>query len=829
MRCFGIIKFYDDQVNLFGVITDVETEAKESLDDVKFKEKNLISELDRNSQGQLVVFHLKQEVKKFADEVQILQDIETPEILAVSQFLNKEKLLIAYRILSHRGYKLNDYQLIPFYQSILEGGIDPQFFWDLWEISKDLKSSEQEIFFKFLDESIFCDGVSRLSVSNFKYLENSEVLDSYISRCIEVKSSSVFNLHQYLFERKQKENANRLIPTILEIKNYNKPIYYWNKIIESLPNYEEFLNSTDLPNKIIEGYLLEFIRICKYDEEKRNRLFIGLTVLINRNNEIHEELITQYIKNGIPLDDTTNWYFISNYWDRVLSNKQEFIINQELATIIKSYPRNTQQLIRLVVKAKKTLYPSLIKAVEVSKEKNELLYYIYQEISDIHLKFPLFFINQILENVKNLPDFDFLTFSLEFKKMFRDRSQIKFTSEEQVVVKYCVREGLRLLNREALCTFLYDFFLSDVGFFLKMREQLLSETRDYLIKESAEVFDQFYLRWKEDLEVRFLISFIGISTQINQSVDRLTLDLILAKIQPEFEIQVVYYFTKKNLNETEIKEKLRDFIVNHNFKSFSGIILKNLLVLHNPTETLVLNQLTKSFYEGYTIFAKTGFVELKEYFSLNTLIRKCKGRTKFRPIDYEYLNYQSSQSSQSNLTPTFCEGKFWKFAGETEHFSNQPTKAEIYWCRGDHCAKPNRKSNSESDFYQYSLCEISEAYKTVYTDLLYATIAGWANRVEEILPRLKCRSCKSVLFPVPYVPKKLGYYATPVFNCLNDGCLEREIVIRITHCIKCHKVVDSRDATKCSNGLLICHDNNCKGCCDEHKKKESQPIYRQKR
>ena len=101
-----------------------------------------------------------------------------------------------------------------------------------------------------------------------------------------------------------------------------------------------------------------------------------------------------------------------------------------------------------------------------------------------------------------------------------------------------------------------------------------------------------------------------------------------------------------------------------------------------------------------------------------------------------------------------------------------------------------------------------------------ALFAGWANLMNEILSRLICKECNQNLRPVPFEPNRLGFYAVPLFHCLNQECKEYENIIRLTHCINANckgdnnRVIDSRDCPKCSNGWLVCQD--CFACCPAH-------------
>jgi hypothetical protein len=92
--------------------------------------------------------------------------------------------------------------------------------------------------------------------------------------------------------------------------------------------------------------------------------------------------------------------------------------------------------------------------------------------------------------------------------------------------------------------------------------------------------------------------------------------------------------------------------------------------------------------------------------------------------------------------------------------------------------------------------------------------------MNEILLRLLCRECNQSLRPQPFEANRLGFYAVPLFNCLNEQCIEYKNTIRLTHCLNgnCNgenkRIIDSRDCPNCSNGWLVCQD--CFSCCPLH-------------
>ena len=143
-------------------------------------------------------------------------------------------------------------------------------------------------------------------------------------------------------------------------------------------------------------------------------------------------------------------------------------------------------------------------------------------------------------------------------------------------------------------------------------------------------------------------------------------------------------------------------------------------------------------------------------------------------------------------------------------------QTNIYWCRGDICYCPNNSVDTKLPSADWTLLEISKILKISLEPLLVSYIAGWANRMNEIVDKLKCTTCNSFLRPKPFDPKILGHYAVPLFYCLNDQCQDFKKDIRFTHCLnsKCGCLLDSRELKQCTNNWLICPQ--CGSCCPEH-------------
>ncbi|MHA3892189.1 DNA polymerase [Acinetobacter sp. GXMZU3951] len=102
-------------------------------------------------------------------------------------------------------------------------------------------------------------------------------------------------------------------------------------------------------------------------------------------------------------------------------------------------------------------------------------------------------------------------------------------------------------------------------------------------------------------------------------------------------------------------------------------------------------------------------------------------------------------------------------------------------------------------------------------------IAG-INRWNEIIDRLTCRTCNSNFSVSEHTKFSIGKmaYSASYWHCSNENCHEFTHVVKITHCLACMSVIDSRDShfscnpyeTLSFKKFYLC--KNCAGCCWEH-------------
>lgn len=264
------------------------------------------------------------------------------------------------------------------------------------------------------------------------------------------------------------------------------------------------------------------------------------------------------------------------------------------------------------------------------------------------------------------------------------------------------------------------------------------------------------------------------------------------------------------------RESLTDLINSVKWTDISSLLIKAFLNASEHNEVILINELNRVFINHFTIEKSENISRhaLMEIFSINQLVKRCDGRKHY---DAEYWQKNGLSRWYTGGKPSFtaketmdcfCEGRPWKKERFWNSGSNRQTQEEydFYWCRTSYCAKLSDKVDLKLPFNKWTLLEIAEVLGIKIEKSVYAVLGGWANRINEILPLLYCRLCSEVLRPVAYTPSSLGFYAVPLFHCINEKCIENMKPVRFTHCIngKCHKTLDSRDCTRCCPTGLIC-------------------------
>lgn len=446
--------------------------------------------------------------------------------------------------------------------------------------------------------------------------------------------------------------------------------------------------------------------------------------------------------------------------------------------------------------------------------------------------------------------------NVEFKKFWTEREFIQF-------LKDCFTSGMQrklILSTESPKIFssvLYYFqepghkqILSDEDYIevLKFGINLsVEDSLNYLISNETKLLFKIIenLEFSEDNhEVVFNFIDSNFSKLENPDTVNGEANLLIRALKSENESDAVKLFDEFNeLNgyayQTSVLMLVLKLIHNnqisvwHERVQFDKCIVKQLgiklvkefLNSHQlPQESLMkeLNTTLKEHFkvlEGSTIQMN----EFKNLFSIRHLVKKCNGRKSVYGLNHwkggQFERYYSKGghgvTSEGYSENIYCEGRLWKTLDIWSSETNRPTgnSQALYWCKRSSCAGVNTKSDLKLNVSDWTLSELADL-KSINIDRLFFTyLAGWLNRMKSIFDRLHCHDCNNILRPLPFVPKQLGFYAVPLFQCINEKCSEYEKKIRFTHCRGCKKILDSRECKTCSKcNWLECDDSSCGQC-----------------
>lgn len=272
---------------------------------------------------------------------------------------------------------------------------------------------------------------------------------------------------------------------------------------------------------------------------------------------------------------------------------------------------------------------------------------------------------------------------------------------------------------------------------------------------------------------------------------------------------LIFQLHKQKINKAKLIEILNSF----QWTEISALLIKAFIQESNYTEKILLDRLTEIFKTHFEVLSSLHF-EPKSFldnFTIRNILNRCNGRKYYDAELWQkngasrwYVKGGVSTYTKDTMN-CYCEGRPWKKESLWDSQSNKPSteQYEFYWCKTSYCAARNDTVNLDQPFNDWTLSEISAALNIKIEKIALATLAGWANRMNQIIEHLFCRSCKEVLRPLPFRPNTLGYYAVPLFHCINDKCTDKQ-TIRFTHCLngKCesHKTsepLDSRDCKSC--------------------------------
>jgi|GEM_PF-4665130 len=268
------------------------------------------------------------------------------------------------------------------------------------------------------------------------------------------------------------------------------------------------------------------------------------------------------------------------------------------------------------------------------------------------------------------------------------------------------------------------------------------------------------------------------------------------------------------------KSGLLEYVVEKTnlYKRLDCMVIATLLhyfSLGNSQE-VVLRVLVSNLWEG---ICDLGDSFLDEY-KILSLFPSCD-------VMCNYGNDVGERGLHGILTGSLsCEAVYWK-------------EKNLYLCRKKICNHPHSYPSKAvgDNFWNFNAYDWMQHYGydcNPQGDVrnFLVKFAGYINRLREIVSRMNCRECGSLMAPnLKYsrteyyefeagkVVKKtlLAAYRATVFRCQNACCSSFNSNTYISHCIShhCNSMIDSRDChSRCDFGRYICLD--CGSCCNKH-------------
>lgn len=304
---------------------------------------------------------------------------------------------------------------------------------------------------------------------------------------------------------------------------------------------------------------------------------------------------------------------------------------------------------------------------------------------------------------------------------------------------------------------------------------------------------------------------------------------------------LIFQLHKKVITKIKLIEILNSF----QWTEISALLVKAFIEESNYTEKILLDKLNGVFKSHFEILSSQKFnpKSFLDNFTIRNILNRCDGRKYYNGELWQgkrwYVSGGVSMHTKERMN-CYCEGRPWKKEIFWDSQTNTPLKEqyEKYWCKTSYCAARNDSVDLNQDFQNWTLSEISATLNISIEKIALATLAGWANRMNQIVEHLFCRKCEEVLRPLPFRPGTLGYYAVPLFHCINDNCTEKK-TIRFTHCLngKCesHKTsepLDSRDCKSCrpndpNHTGLQCNycGSSCPACSGHNQRIIAQEVW----
>lgn len=291
-------------------------------------------------------------------------------------------------------------------------------------------------------------------------------------------------------------------------------------------------------------------------------------------------------------------------------------------------------------------------------------------------------------------------------------------------------------------------------------------------------------------------------------------ELIIIQLSELVVLPLIPAFLTYHINEKRLCEYLVECNAQVDVNQLSGYITK-----HQYCHAQLLLNIIKLTYEGCSFVPNLIVDQIKEY-QQALFIKNSNTRTKIDPF---ILTTCPVLSHKYLKTQTCCEGHLYY------------SKKKDQWgvkCRTNICdviyndicgfSEDNRFNNAL--FYKLinKLHGVSAAQ--LHQQESFTRSVAALNRWNDILGRLHCNDCNNPLALSEHAKNSMGKMAigATYWHCNDKTCKQFCHSIKLSYCLGCNKVIDSRiDKQSCKpfeiksfKKFYIC--SSCSSCCREH-------------
>lgn len=338
------------------------------------------------------------------------------------------------------------------------------------------------------------------------------------------------------------------------------------------------------------------------------------------------------------------------------------------------------------------------------------------------------------------------------------------------------------------------------------------------------------LKNKELYEIAPPTYKLEFQTSYHEYFDKESFKELLTSIDKEVQCQFILKVKELTIQDKELFSKL-PFHIQADVYDFSLV----------PWDWMP-NQ-SKALYLYKLAYTNTGLplhiIQCENNIPIKTLAQMLlpenhPNRTTFTQLDKAINNaiiYNFEHKDSINLYPllplcpkkttTYCESRAWYISEDKQRPHYTHYEAHI-WCPRlgrtcAHIAEDGYFGDSHlyprpqlpwMDWtlieYMYQ-CNIVPVLPGLNNPNEYATkISGWANKLEDLLERAKCRLCNQTMkADVGYAKRFDARYNATIFHCRSNE-FGHDQNIYFNHCWACSKVIDSRESSIRYQGMYLC-------------------------